>query len=98
MKSNDRRAPAAGFERGIFKGADKWRAFKNLPHGLALDPDAAAVDDPDASKSLFPSGVEVGFHGGSHVARGDCVQVENILDREFDRLVIHALSVPGIRA
>ena len=61
-------------------------------HDLPLDADAATVDQPHLDEPLGPSGFEILRDDGGHVARGEGVKVQRILDRDADGLVLAGYS------
>src|SRR5947209_20602093 len=61
-------------------------------HDLPLDADAATVDQPHLGEPFGPSGFEILGDDGGHVARGEGVEVQRILDRDADGLVLAGYS------
>ena len=60
--------------------------------GGPLDADAAAVDQPHLGEPSGLSGIEILGDDGGHVARGEGVKVQRILDRDADGLVLAGYS------
>jgi hypothetical protein len=57
---------------------DEGGAREHLADGLALDADALAVDDADATEAFAAGLAEVLLDDGAHLARGDGVEVEHV--------------------
>jgi hypothetical protein len=58
--------------------------------GRALYANASSVDYPDLSEARIPGGAQVLIDDGEHVAGRECVQVDRILDRDDDGVVLAA--------
>jgi hypothetical protein len=56
---------------------DEGRARENRADCLALNADALAVDDSDASEALAVCFAQVLFDDGAHLARSYGVQIEH---------------------
>ena len=67
-------------------------ARENGLHDLSLDADAATVDQPHLGKPSGVCGVQVFGDDRGDVARRERVQIERILDRDADRLVVERYS------
>ncbi len=69
-------------------------AGEQRPHDPALDAGAATVDQPHLGEAAGVSGLEVLGNDGRNVARGERVQVERVLDRDPDGLVVYSRGPP----
>jgi hypothetical protein len=67
-------------------------ARENGLHDLSLNADAATVDQPHLGESSGVCGVQVFGDDRGHVARRERVQIERVLDRDADRLVVERYS------
>jgi hypothetical protein len=79
---------------------DEGRPGKDLPDHLSLHSDPSAVDNPNGFETQPVNLFEIGLHHGLHVTRRKGVKIENVRDRDLDRLfLLHAtaLSVGELR-
>ena len=59
---------------------------------LALHADPPTVDQTNLAEATGLSGVEIFRDDRRHVARRECVEVERVLDRDADRLILYSES------
>src|SRR3972149_624434 len=86
------RPPAAALGRRGGERGDAGVPREDGADDLALDADAAAVDQPHLCEAGGVGGLEVVGDGGGDVAGGEGVQVERVLDRDPDGLVLAGYS------
>ena len=90
------RAPASRFRRRILKVRDEARPREDRADDLALDSDAAAVDDAERFEAGVARFDEVFLDYRLHVAGRDGVEIEDVGDGNADRLVHKYESPTGV--
>jgi hypothetical protein len=86
FERNYGRAPAARFAWGVAEIGYKIGAGQDRPDHLPLDADAAAVNDPQSFEAHAPGLFEIFFNDLLHVRGRDSVEIENVGNRNPDRL------------
>ena len=87
-KGDDGGAPAAGFGGRIPEIGHEFRSREHGAHHLALDADAAAVNNAESPEAGLVRFQQVLLYDAFDIARGHAVKVENIADGNPDRLEI----------
>src|SRR4051794_37010982 len=87
-QTHNRCAPAARLRRSIAKRLNRRRACEDLTDRFALHADSPAVDDPDITKAAFVGFFEITLYRGLDVAWLECMEVEDICDRNLDHSVV----------
>ena len=59
-------------------------------HNLTLNPDPAAVDDPQSLEASAMGFLKIFFDDWLDVSRRDAVEVEHVGDGNPDRIFVHA--------
>jgi len=64
-------------------------------HDRALDADPTTVDQPHLDESAGVGGFQIARDDRGNVARREGVQIQRILDRDADRLVVYSRGPPS---
>ena len=77
-------SPAASLGWGIMKVTDKWESLQECADIFALDTSAFAVDQPHYGEASRPALYEIFLDHAANFVRGKGVEVENILQRQYN--------------
>src|SRR5436309_9480609 len=86
VKSDDRRPPAAGLGRGVVKRAYEGEPGQQRADALTLDTHPFPVDQPHHGQAGRAALREIFLDHAAHLVRRKRVQVEDVLQRQHDRL------------
>ena len=81
-------APTSGFNWRIAERLDEGRPRKHTTDCLALHTDPAPVDNPEIPKPDAKRLFEICFYDTAHVARRDCMKVENIANGNLPKVTV----------
>lgn len=74
------------------------RAAENRSHQLPLNSDSASVNDAHSRQPEPVRLFEISLYRGLHIARSKGVEIEDVRDRNFDRIVLsHSLGLRSVR-
>jgi hypothetical protein len=95
MKPDERRAGASALGRRVGVAGDQRMAREHGLHDLPLHPDPPAVDEPHLDESPGLGGFEIVGDDRGDVSRREGVQVQRILDRDADGLLVYSRGPPS---
>jgi hypothetical protein len=95
MQPNERRPGAAALGRRVGVGGDQRMPREDGVHDLPLHPDPAAVDQPHLDESPGLGGFQIVGDDRGDVPRREGVQVQRILDRDADGLLVYSRGPPS---
>jgi hypothetical protein len=95
MQPNERRPGAAALGRRVGVGGDQRMPREDGLHDLPLHPDPAAVDQPYLDEAPGLGGFQIVGDDRGDVPRRERVQVQRILDRDADGLLVYSRGPPS---
>lgn len=95
MQANERRPGASALGRRVRVPGDQGMPREDGLHDLPLDPDPAAVDQPHLDESPGLRGFQIVGDDRGDVSRRERVQVQRILDRDADGLLVYSRGPPS---
>ena len=90
LQQDDRRSPSSSRRVGVVEILDPVECPQEALNALALDSDAAAVDQADLPQASSACLLQILARDVLDVGRTERMEIDHVLDRHFDRLVLHA--------
>src|SRR4030088_863186 len=94
-KGGDSGAPSSRFGRRVAEGFDERCGCEDLADQVALEADAASMDNPDVTEPEGMRLFQICLHCRLYVARREGVEVKGVGDRDMDRFVVHPKRLRG---
>lgn len=89
-EADERRAAAPALGRSVGEGRDERVLREERLDDGTLDADAAAVDQPHFAEAARLRRLQVLVDDRRYVARLERVEIEGVLDRQLDGLVVYS--------